>query len=54
MDNKEMYDLIGNRAKELTKDKKVQAQMIQIFNEQGKEAAETFVYKLAIATLIGG
>lgn len=53
MTNKEAYTLIGERANELSEKSEVQKKMVEIAKAQGKEAAEKYLYKLAIATLCG-
>ena len=51
MTDKEAYRIIGERAEELVKLPEVQKKMIAIARENGKDAAESYVYKLALATL---
>lgn len=51
MTNKEAFKLISERANELAKRKDVQLKMIEITNKECKADAESFLYKLAIATL---
>lgn len=52
MTDKEVFKLIGERAKELTERADVKAKMIEIANRDGKEVAEKYLYRLAIATLL--
>lgn len=54
MGNAEGYRLIGERATELAKMPDVQRKMLKVSNEQGKKAAETMLYRFAIATLFYG
>jgi len=51
MTDNEAYKLIGERVEELTKEKEVQKKMVEIANAEGREKAEQFLYRLAIATL---
>ena len=53
MTDKEAYKLIGERAEELTRMKDVQIKMIEISKKEGKEKAASWLYKVAIASLIG-
>lgn len=53
MTNKEAYELIGQRVMELVSMPEIQAEMVKIANEKGKEAAEKMIYMTAIGTLIG-
>ena len=53
MDDSAAYRLIGQRAEELTKRADVQKKMMQIAETEGTEKAKEYVYRLAIATLVG-
>lgn len=53
MTDKEAYELIGKRAKELTQNTKVQRKMLEIAKTKGKDAAEKWLYMTAVATLCG-
>lgn len=53
MTNKQGFAMIGKRAEELVKDAKVQSKMVEIVKTENKEAAEKYLYMLAIATLCG-
>lgn len=53
MKDKEAYELIGQRVMELVSMPEIQAEMVKIANEKGKEAAEKMIYMTAIGTLIG-
>ncbi len=53
MTNEQGFAIIGKRAEELSKNKDIQAKMLQIVKTDGKEAAEKYLYMLAIATLCG-
>ena len=53
MTNEQAYKMIGERAEGLTNNTEVQKKMVEIANNEGKEKAESFLYKLAIATLVG-
>lgn len=53
MTDKEAYNLIGERAAELTKRPEIQKKMLEIANAESKEAAVKWVYMAAIATLYG-
>ena len=53
MTNEQAYKMIGERAEELVKNTEVQKIMVEIVNNEGKEKAESYLYKLAIATLAG-
>lgn len=53
MTNEQGFVLIGKRAEELSKDISVQKKMVEIANSESKEAAEKYLYMLAIATLCG-
>lgn len=52
MTNEQCYKIIGDRVSELVKRQDIQDKMIDIANKNGKEAAEKWVYTLAIATLM--
>lgn len=51
MTDKEAYNLIGERANALAGDTIIQSKMLEIALSDGKEAAEKWLYQLAIATL---
>ena len=53
MTDKEAYKIIGERAEELTKNAEVQSKMLCIAKREGEEAAEKWLYMLAVATLAG-
>lgn len=53
MTNKQAFEMIGKRAEELAKDTSVQKKMVEIAKSECKEAAEKYLYMLAIATLCG-
>ena len=53
MTNEQGFAMIGERAEELAKDINVQTKMVEIAKSEGKEAAEKYLYMLAIATLCG-
>ncbi len=53
MTNEQGFALIGMRAEELAKDAGIQAKMVEIAETESKEAAEKYLYTLAIATLCG-
>lgn len=53
MTNEQGFAMIGKRAEELVKDTKVQNKMVEIAKTESKEAAEKYLYMLAIATLCG-
>ena len=53
MKNHEAYEMIGNRATELATVPSVQDKMLDISRKEGKEAAEKYLYLLAVATLFG-
>lgn len=53
MTNEQGFATIGKRAEELAKDADVQSKMVDIANSESKEAAERYLYMLAIATLCG-
>lgn len=53
MNDVQAIRLIGERAEELSRNKDVQNKMLEIARRDGQEAAEKFVYNLAIATLYG-
>ena len=54
MTNEQGYKIIGERVSELVKRQDIQDKMIDIASKNGKEAAEKWVYTLAIATLMEG
>lgn len=51
MTDKEVCKILGDRAAELTEKEEVQKKMLEILQKESKEAAEKWVYSLAIATL---
>jgi len=51
MTNKEVDELIGKRVMELVSMPEIQAEMVKIANEKGKEAAEKMIYMTVIGTL---
>lgn len=51
MTDKEAYKILGDRVTELTKKEEVQKKMLEILHKESKEAAEKWVYSLAIATI---
>lgn len=52
MTTAEAYEILGKRAEELVRNEDVvQSKMVAIAKIEGKEAAEKFLYSLAIATL---
>lgn len=53
MEEQEAYKVIGDRVRELIERDDVKSKMLEIANEKSKEDAEQFVYRLAIATLMG-
>lgn len=53
MTNKEAYALIGERAEQLSKMPDIQKKMIRLARENGKEAAEKWLYLAAVAALAG-
>ena len=53
MTNEQGLEMIGKRAEELAKDTSVQKKMVKIAKTESKEAAEKYLYMLAIATLCG-
>ena len=53
MSDKEAFDLIGRRARELTALPEIREKMAELAGKSGKEAAERMVYLMAIATLAG-
>jgi len=53
MTDKEAFKLIGQRAEELTAKKEIQEKMVALAQEHGKEYAEQWLYRVAIATLCG-
>ena len=52
MKDKEAYKLIGERTEELAKREDVQKKMVEIANKDGKGAAEKWLYRVAISTLM--
>lgn len=52
MTDKQAYKIIADRVQELVKRDDVKEKMVNIAKTEGKAKAESFVYKLAIATLI--
>lgn len=52
MTDKQAYKIIGERVQELIKKPEIQETMLNIANTEGKEKAENYIYRLAIATLI--
>lgn len=53
MTNEQGFVMIGMRAEELAKDTGIQMKMVEIAKTENKEAAEKYLYMLAIATLCG-
>lgn len=53
MTNEQGFAMIGKRAEELAKNIDVQKKMLNIAKTDSKEAAEKYLYMLAIATLCG-
>ncbi len=53
MTNQEAYEMIGRRAEELATVPSVQNKMLDISRKEGKEAAEKYLYLLAVANLCG-
>ena len=53
MNEHEAYRAISDRVRELIERDDVKNKMLKIANEKSKEDAEQFVYRLAIATLMG-
>ena len=51
--DKEAYRLIGEKAAELAKDPDVMRESVSIAAMEGKEAGERFIYRLAMAMLLG-
>ncbi len=51
MTDNEAYKILGARVMELTEKEEVQKKMLEILHKESKEAAEKWVYSLAIATL---
>lgn len=47
-----MVKVLGERAEEMAKDTEVQKEMVKIAKANGKEAAEKWLYMLAVASLI--
>lgn len=54
MTNKETFKLIGEREKELSKLPDVQKKMLETAKRNGKKAAETLLFGLAVTTLFYG
>lgn len=54
MTNKEAFKLIGEREKELSKLPDVQKKMLETAKRNGKKAAETLLFGLAVTTLFYG
>lgn len=54
MTNKEAFRLIGERENELSKLPDVQKKMLETAKKNGKKAAETLLFGLAVATLFYG
>lgn len=52
MNDKQAFKLIGERTRELLRQKSIQEAMLKITNEKGKEEAERWIYRLAIGTLM--
>ncbi len=53
MTNEQGFALIGKRAEELAKDTNAQKKMVEIAKNESRDAAEKYLYVLAIATLCG-
>lgn len=53
MKDREAYEMIGKRAEELIEVPSVQRKMLDISIKDGKEAAEKYLYLLAVASLAG-
>lgn len=53
MTNEEAIKMIGERAAILAENTEVQQKMIEIAKQHGREAAESWCYKMAICTLAG-
>lgn len=53
MGDKEAFEQIGNRARELTELPQIRIKMVELARSHGKEAAERMIYMMAIATLAG-
>ena len=53
MTDKEAYEIIGQRVKQIAELPEIQAKMVKMAKENGKESAEKWVYMMAIGTLIG-
>lgn len=51
MTDKEAYEIIGNRAKELIQNVEVQQKMVEIAKTKSKDEAEKWLYMTAVATL---
>lgn len=53
MTDKEAYEIIGERVKQIVELPEIQAKMVKMAKKDGKKAAENWAYMLAIGTLIG-
>lgn len=53
MTDKEAYELIGKRVRELIQNTEVQQKMIEIAKAKGKDEAKKWLYMTAVATLCG-
>ena len=53
MTDKEACRMIGERAEKLIKEPNVKKKMVEIARTDGKDAAEKWLYRFAIATLFG-
>ena len=53
MTDTEAYKIIGERVKQIVELPEIQAKMVRMAKERGKEAAENWAYMMAIGTLIG-
>lgn len=53
MSDKEAFEQIGNRARELAELPQIRVKMLELARSHGREAAERMVYMMAIATLAG-
>lgn len=54
MTNKEAFKLIGERETELSKLPDVQTKMLETAKNNGKKAAQTLLFRLAVTTLFYG
>lgn len=54
MTNKEAFNLIGERETELSKLPDVQKKMLETAKNDGKKAAQTLLFGLAVTTLFYG